>query len=402
MEQPKVSLKRIFWIAGIAVFGAFIAWSFRPIPVRVEISAVGRAEFIDSVTEDGKTRVKERFTVSAPIAGNLERISLKAGDRVSKGDVLAVVAPVAPALLDARTRQELKNRAGAAEANLYRMRASEKRSAASVELARIEYERIRRLAETGDISTQELDRARIALNGAEQELEAANYGVHAAEHELEMAQAAYRITEPGKSRDTIPVRSPLDGVVLRVIHESEGVVGSGEPLLELADAGSLEIVVDVLTTDAVRFPENAEVIISGWGGPKDLQGRLRRVEPAGFTKISSLGVEEQRVNALVDIVSPHDDWRSLSEGFRVFASFVISRTPGALVTPVGSLFREGAQWVTFDVENGKARKRRVEASRSNDKYFLVESGLTEGERVVVYPPSSLNDGDRVEEIAAVR
>lgn len=390
----------IMVIAGLAAVAAALAWAFSPRPVLVETAEVGRGRFEQTIEEDGKTRVRERYTVSAPLMGTLQRIRLKAGDAVEKGDLLAVIAPAAPALLDLRTERELQERVGAAEAGLARARTAVARAGSALSQSKADLERTRKLAEKGFVSPTQLERDQLAVSLGTRELEAARFEEDAAGHQFEQAKAAL-LQVRRDARNGRPalrqweIRSPVAGRILRVAQESEGVVPIGAPLLELGEPADLEVVVDVLTSDAVRIPQGAAVRLVQYGAAEALAGRVRRIEPSGFTKISALGVEEQRVNVLIDIVSPRSQWQSIGDAYRVDARIVVFSQEDAVKVPASALFREADNWMVFIVSDGVARKRTVQIGRRSGVEAMVATGLQPGERVIVYPADRVSDGVRV-------
>jgi HlyD family secretion protein len=298
---------------------AAAVWALMPRPISVETATVARGKFVATVDEDGKTRVRERYVVAAPLSGRLSRVRLKVGDQVGADDVVAIIAPSPAPFLDPRTRREAEERLGTAEATIERTRAAVDRAKAQAEQAKNDLARTRTLVERGATTIQALERAELAMRVADRDLRAAEFANHAAEHDLGQAKAL--LAQYGDSARTPPeawnVTAPVAGLVLKVNQESETIVQAGAPILELGDPLDLEIVVDVLSTDAVAIQPGAEVVIDNWGGQGTLEGRVRRIEPAAFTKISTLGVEEQRVNVLVDVTSPHDRWRSLGDAYQV-------------------------------------------------------------------------------------
>lgn len=388
-------------LAAVAVVvSALVAWALRPRPVAVETAEVTRGPFEQTVSDDGKTRVRERYTVSAPLAGTVERVELKAGDIVEQGQVVARLTPSVPAFLDARTVRELEARLRAAEALRLRAVAEMQKADAQLSQARIDRDRAAKLAEQGFVSATAREQADLAARTAEKALQAAQFAERAASHEAAQARAAlarYRSNGTGRA---VPgsrweVRSPVRGSVLKVVQESEGAVALGAPLVEIADPRSLEVVVDVLTQESVRIRAGMAARIDLGGGVPPLAGRVRHIEPGAFTKISALGVEEQRVNVVLDFTEPLDRVQTIGDGFRVDAYVVVFRAEDALKAPVGALFRDGDGWAVFVVEAGRAVKRAVTSARRNGAEALVESGLKQGERVVVYPPDTLKSGARI-------
>jgi HlyD family secretion protein len=290
MERDRYrTIKRVLLALGTLLLAAAVIWAIRPRPLTVELAQVVRGPYEQEVVEDGITRAKDIYTLIADVSGNLERVALKAGDRVLKGQTVAMI-------------------------------------------------------------------------------------------------------DWGTAR---PQYSPVDGYVLRIQRDSEGAIERGVPIMDIADSHSLEVVADVLTTDAVRIHSDDPVRIEGWGGPKPLEGRVKLVEPSAFLKISALGVEEQRVNVVITITSPSDEWKGLGDNFRVDAHIIVASVADALTVPTGALFREGDSWEVFTVEGGKARKRRVEIESRNPAKAVVASGLQAGETVILYPGDKIREGTRV-------
>ncbi|MCL4711781.1 MAG: HlyD family efflux transporter periplasmic adaptor subunit [Pseudorhodoplanes sp.] len=387
----------IVFLVLLAVAG--VAWSIMPRPVLVEVAVVTKGRFIATVDEDGKTRVRERYVVSAPLTGRSSRVQLKVGDRVKEGDVVATIIPSPAPFLDPRSRREAQERLGAAEAALERAKALVERAKAQTIQADQEYTRTRTLVERGASTTQALERAELAKRVANRDLRAAEFQLHAAEHELDQASALLaRYTDGGKEvPETWNVTAPVGGVVLKVTQESETIVQPGSSMLEIGDPRDLEVVVDVLSTDAVEIRPGAQVTIEHWGGPSVLAGRVRRVEPAAFTKVSTLGVEEQRVNVLIDIVSPPDQWSGLGDAYQVDAKIVVFTQDDATIIPAGALFRRGGSWNVFVVEDGRARVREVSLLRRSGRIAATSEGLGAADQVIVYPSDRVSDGTRIEQ-----
>jgi HlyD family secretion protein len=398
-------MKRRHWLyiaLGIALLTGAFVWAFRPQPLPVEVAQVQRASFEQTIDEDGKTRVRNRYVISAPLAGRLARIALKAGDEVKAGTPVAVLWPTAPAMIDARTFRELNERVGAAEAGLQQARANVAREEAALEKAQTDLARQQKLQREGFLSPSALDQAELSVRVQAKAMEAARFAREGAAHDVAQARAALMRAQEGaaikRPGSAWPIVSPVDGHVLRVLQESETVVALGTPLLELADPRDLEIVIDVLSTDGARIAVGARVDLDAGAGLR-LQGRIRRVEPAAFTKVSALGVEEQRVNVIVDIVTPSDQWRALGDQFRVDARIVVLERNDAVVAPVSALFRGGAaggdDWSVFVVNEGRAQRRAVKLGARAPLQAWIADGLVAGDRVVVYPSDRLADGARV-------
>ncbi len=386
---------RIALAAALLALAALAAWALRPQPIAVETAAVARGAFEQAVSDDGRTRVRERYVVSAPLAGRVERIDLEAGDPVKQGQAVAQLTPTAPAFLDARTARELQERTGAAEAQAARARAETQKAIAQRSQARADLERQAKLATEGFVSANAREQAALALQVAERAVQAARFAEEAARHELAQTRAALRRYESGALGPRWEVTSPVHGSVLKVVQKSEGPVALGAPLLELGDPRSLEAVVDVLSQDAVAIRPGMPARLELGSGVPPLAARVRLVEPAAFTKVSALGVEEQRVNVILDFAEPLDKVQTIGDGFRVEASIVTYRQDDALKVPVGALFREGEGWAVFVAEDERAHKRAVKVPRRNGVEALVEDGLEPGEQVIVYPSDALKDGSRL-------
>ncbi|WP_198368970.1 efflux RND transporter periplasmic adaptor subunit [Roseomonas rosulenta] len=355
-----------------------------------------RGRFEAVVEEDGRTRVRERYVVSAPVAGRVLRLGVRAGDTVGRGDLVAEILAAPSALLSPRARREAEERAGAAEAMLQQAGVLVERAAAQQAQAEADAARVRALHARGTAPLQQLERAELAERTAARDMLAAERRRHAAEHELDQARALLASADaPEGGLERHEVRAPVAAHVLRVLQESEAVVASGASLLELGDPADLEVVVDVLTTEAVGIRPGAPVAIERWGGPVPLEGRVRRVEPGAFTRVSALGVEEQRVWVLVDLVSPRERWAALGDGFRVDARIMVEAIEDAVLVPVSALFRRGAGWAAYVVQDGVARERQVAVARRAARSAMISGGLSAGETVILFPPSTLRDGSRV-------
>lgn len=391
---------KLMWILAVGAVVGMIAWALRPQPVSVETIEVTEGTFEQTVDEDGKTRVRDRYVVAAPLAGRMMRIALKAGDAVEADAVVATLLPHAPLLQDVRTVRELEARAAAADASRLRAVAMEERAASGLHQARVDADRNAKLAQDGFLSAAGREQSELVVRFREKELDAARYERIAAERELAQARAALsRVRDESSSRMPpdrgFDVRAPIAGRVLRVLQESAGPVAAGTGLLEIADVSRLEAVIDVLSTEAVAIPENADVFIETGLSAAVLKARVRRIEPAAFTKISALGVEEQRVNVVVDFV---DDGyaKVLGDGYRVDARIVVHRAPRVVLVPTGAIFRDGAGFAVFVVEAGRAHKRAIDVPRRNSRLAMVASGLKAGDQVIAFPGDAVADGVRVE------
>jgi HlyD family secretion protein len=386
-------MRRLIRIAlGVVVLAAILIWAFRPAPVNADFAVVERGSLQVTVEEEGRTRVRDRYVVSAPLPGRMERIELEPGDAVVAGKtVVARFQPTDPTLLDARTRAELEARLRASESAIGSARAERDRIKAELTFARSELERARGLHEGGAIARRELEAAERQANALERALQSAEFAIQTAEHQRELARASLVQTRSGRAA-TIPLYSPVDGVVLRLLLESEGVVPMGQPVLEVGDVNDLEIVADLLSSAAVAVRPAQPVLIEQWGGGQALHGRVRRVEPSAFTKISALGVEEQRVNVLIDFEDTADAVQSLGDGYRVEVRIIVWSKEDVLKVPTSSLFRHETRWAVYKVVDGVARLQAVEIGQRNGLEAEVLSGLSVGEQIVVYPSDAIADG----------
>ncbi len=379
---------------------AALALLLRPAPLPVETAAAERGPLQVTVDEEGETRVRDRFVVASPTNGRVLRITLDPGDPVEAGQV---VAELQPAPLDRRAIAAAQARVEAAQANLRAARSAISRAQAARSQAARDAARMERLHAAGTAADEKLERAKLEETTRVQELSAARSNADAAQHDLDAARAELLAAEGGAAtgrttcaggQSCIEVRSPVTGRVLRVVEESERVVSAGTPLLEVGDPSGLEIVVDVLSADAVRIRPGARMLLERWGGGEPLTARVRLVEPSGFTKISTLGVEEQRVNVIGDLDQVPE---GLGDGFRVEARIVVFESPDVLRVPASALFRRGEGFAVFVVEDDTAKRRAVEVGERGGGAAEIRSGLEPGERVIIHPSDRIEDGVRVRE-----
>lgn len=394
-------MKRSTWIyiaSATAAAVLALAWAFAPRPLEVEAAGVTEGPFEATVDEDGRTRLRDRYLVSAPLAGRLDRIALREGDTVAAGDVVATLTPGLSPLLDERTLRELQARVSTAQANVERAAARIEQARVGVLQARNEAQRTEELARQGFVAPSKLDADRLALLAAQKEQASAQAERQVAAHEVVQARAALGAVQRNAPGTPFVLRSPVAGQVLRVAQASEAAVGLGTALLELGDVSRMEVVAELLTTEALRLQVGGPVRIERWGGEGELQGRVRRVEPAAFTKVSALGVEEQRVKVLIDITSPPEQWRALGDGFRVGVRIVVLSVGQAVQVPLAAVFPladEAGGMGVFVIEGGRARLQPVEVAARNGTHAWVKRGLAPGALVVVYPPATTADGARV-------
>lgn len=392
-------LKRLLLILFLAVGVAALIYAFRPQPVAVEVAGAVRGPMQVTIDEEGETRIRQRFVISAPVAGRISRVNLEPGDRVVAGRTpIATLIATQPALLDERTRTEAEARVRAAQTAVGLAHANEMRVREELEFAESQLERYGALLEDGLVPRERVDVAKNDVDTKREALKVAGYEVREAERNVEVARAALvqssQDAASGGSGRPVTVRSPIDGVVLRRLRESEGTVPAGEPLVEIGDTSRIEIVSDLLSADAVRVQDGGRVLVERWGGSTTLEGRVRRVEPSGFTKLSALGVEEQRVNVIIDFADP-EAARQLGDGYRVEVRIVTWDTDNALKIPTSSLFKTGDDWSVFTVVDGHAALRRVEIGQRNSLEAEVLSGLQESDKVIVHPSDEVEDGVEV-------
>jgi HlyD family secretion protein len=382
------------------VFGALIvialAFALRPGSVPVDLAVVERGLLRVTIDEEGETRVRDRFVVSAPVAGRVLRIDLEPGDAVTAGKtVLASFQPGLPALLDARTRAEAEGRVNVARAALEEARAARDRAQTDRDFAESDLKRQRELDRAGLVSAEKLESAVADARAKADALRLAESAIRTAQRGLEVAQAALVVAGGASKSSPILIRAPVTGVVLKRLRESESVVPAGEPLLEIGDPKNLEVVSDLLSTDAVRISTGNSVLIEGWGGEKTLKGKVRRIEPSGFTKISALGVEEQRVNVVIDFDDVAVGENTLGDGFRVEVRIVVWEKENVLKVPISGLFRLGENWAIYVVADGKAARRTLTIGQRNSLEAEVLSGLQPGDVVIVHPSDAVEEGVRV-------
>lgn len=393
--QPRA---KIGMLATVTLVAAGLVYGFMPRALPVDIAEVKRAPLNVTVEEEGKTQVMERYLVSAPVAGYVRRIDLKAGDAITAGQVLAVIEPARANALDPRTRAQAQAQVSAARAALAVAGENARAATAAAQLAQQERARAESLRQSNFLSAQALDTARSAETRAQAVNQAANHAVKVSRFEMDMARAAVANAarlKTGGAAEQFQVRAPVAARVLKLLHESEGAVATGQPLLEIGNPETLEVEVEVLSTHAVKIAPGSKVILDRWGGEATVQGVVRVVEPSGFTKVSALGVEEQRVRVIVDITSPREAWQRLGDGYRVEARFVLWEGADVLQLPTSALFRNGAGWAVFAVEGGRARLTPVETGQRAGLTTEVRSGLAAGTRVVSHPDDALSDGVRV-------
>ncbi|MGE3274797.1 MAG: efflux RND transporter periplasmic adaptor subunit [Vicinamibacterales bacterium] len=384
-------------IIGGLVIAGLLAVALWPRATPVDLATVARGPLRVTIDEEGETRVRHRYVVSAPVAGRVLRIDLEPGDVVTSGEtVVARLRADTPPLLDARSRQEAEAARAAARAALGRAEADQRRAEAALALSQKELERVHELDASGLATRQQVDAAEAEARTAGEAAQAARYAVATARSQLQQAEARLRPDSLQAAGRVLELTAPIDGVVLRRLRESESAVPAGEPLLEIGDPKDLEIVSDLLSTDAVQVEPGARVLLEEWGGQVPIEARVRRVEPSGFTKVSALGVEEQRVNVVMDFADPAGAWTELGDGYRVEVRIVTWEADDVLTVPTSALFRRGEGWAVYEVRDGRVHETSVTIGHRNGVDAEVLAGIEAGATVVVHPPDTIAEDARVE------
>jgi HlyD family secretion protein len=398
-RKPKRHWRRI--IGGMIAAGVIVAalvQAFRPQPLPVDLAEISRGPLHVNVEAEGQTRVADVYVVSAPLAGRMQRIEVQAGDRVVAGEtILASIRPTASVFLDVRSRRQAETSVQTARAAMNLGSAERDRARAELHYAKSELARAETLARQGNVPVRTLDRARLSLRTARAALNTARASLAVRQSELDTAEAA--LIDPlaigGGTDCCIALKAPVDGQVLRLLQESEQVVAAGTPLVEIGNPRDLEVVVDLLSSDAVRVEVGAATEIVGWGGAHPLPARVRRIEPFGFTKVSALGIEEQRVNLIIDFTGPAESRARLGHGYRVEARISLWHGENVLRVPVGALFREGNDWAVFLASDGAAHLQIIELGRRNRRQAEVTAGLEPGAWVILHPSDRISEGSTV-------
>jgi HlyD family secretion protein len=387
--------RRVIWLMVLLLVVAALIYGFQPQPRLVNVAEAIRAPLQLSVEEEGKTRVIDHYIISAPVAGTTCRVDMEIGDYVKKDQPLVTIEPLKSQALDPRSRAEAQHRVAAKEAALRAAEQNTQSAQAEAELARIELNRIKPLASQDYIAKDKLDQATTLVRSTVAAKRSADFAVDVARHEVSAARTALQYTGAKGELNpstTVQVRAPVSGRVLKIQHQCAGVVSRGQPLLEIGDTRSLEIATDVLSSDAIKIKPGMRVIFNRWGGEKPLQGQVRTVEPVGFTKVSALGVEEQRVLVISDITSDAEQWQNLGDGYRVEARFILWEDKDILQIPASALFRIKDSWTVFTMENRKAKRRSVEVGKRNGLSAQIIKGLHESEKVITHPDNAIEEG----------
>ena len=390
-QHPLITLLVVLVIASLV-------WGFWPRPVLVETATVSRAPLTVMIEEEGRTRVIDRYVISAPVDGVACRVDLNVGDSIDQGQVLLSISPLESQVLDPRSRAQAEARVAAANAALLAAKDEAEAAKASADFYTTEVKRLRTLAKRSVISREALDRAEMQALSANASLRSAGHAVDVAQYEREAAEAVLQYSAgavSGEPAERVPVRSPISGKILKIPHECEGPVRTGEALFEVGDPSLLEVEVDVLSADAVKIKPGTKVLFDRWGGEQVLEGVVRTIEPVGFTKVSALGVEEQRVLVIVDFISPADLWQRLGDGYHVEAQFVLWHEDNVLQVPASSLFRADNGWAVFVVDAGRTTRRAVKVGQRNGLHAQIVENLEQGEIVINHPADDIEEGLRV-------
>ena len=397
MEAPVK--KRLILSAAAVIIVLLLIYGFWPQPVSVDTARVERGPMNVTIEEEGMTRVKDRYVISAPVAGYARRITQEVGDTVATGQVLLQLDPMPSDVLDPRRHAEARARLSAAQAKLKAAQEAANAAAADAEYAISELNRIQGLFDSGASTRQTLDQVTREANRSRAHKASADFSVQVARYEVEAARSVLEYSAAGTNRrekDQVKILAPVDGSILKKYRESEGVVTAGQSLVEIGDPRSLEVQVEVLSSDAIQIRPGTPVRFRRWGGSDSLAGSVRVVEPTGFTKISALGVEEQRVWVIIDITSPIEMWNRLGDGYRMVADFIIWQSDDELQVPSSALFRQSKNWAAFRVDGNRAQLTRVQIGKQSGLQTVISSGLKQGDRVVIHPPETLEDGMRID------
>lgn len=389
-KHPVITLTALLVIA-------LLVWGFWPQPVYVEIVTTKYAPLTIDIEEEGRTRVIDRYIISAPVDGVACRVELNVGDSVEQGEVLLGITPMASSVLDPRSRAQAEAKVSAAEAALQAAREQARAAASSAQLSSNELKRLLPLLEKKLISRDDYEKAETAVQTSTAAKRSADFSVDVAKHELQAAESVLNYTAGNSSdpSESVAVRSPVKGRILKVVHECEGPVLTGDPLLEVGEPSALEVEVDVLSADAVKIKPGMQVLFDRWGGEQPLEGKVRNIEPVGFTKVSALGVEEQRVLVISDFTSPAEQWQRLGDGYRIEARFILWHEDNVLQVPASSLFRYKDGWAVFVVAGKRALRREVKVGQRNGLHAQILTGLESGETVINHPGDDIENGIRV-------
>lgn len=405
MRKRRQWLKRLLGTAIFAAVAIAVVMAMLPQPVTVEFVPIKRGRMEVAIRDDGQTRVRERYVVSTPIAGQLQRVNLKVGDEVRQGEtVIARILPAVPNFLNPREQARAEAAIKAAERRLSRVQTDVRAAIDALEQARIDYERYKHLRKSDAATDAQLEQAHLTFLKQTELVNSARFQEDVVKFELEQEKAALiHMTRENFDANTdsiFEIRSPVNGRVLKLVQESAAVLTPGMPIIDVGNPFELEVVADILSTDAVKMRPGQSTRFVHWGGPQNLPGVVRLIEPSGFTKISALGVEEQRVNVIFDLLGSPSEYSVLGDGYRVEVEVVVWEGENELLIPTSALFRSGKDWAAFTVSNGKAVLRRIQIGQDNGVTAQVLGGLEEGDIVISHPGDNVQDGVAVRPAAS--
>ena len=391
-------MKRKLWtLAGAVVFLAILGWAFYPKPFDVDVAEIHVGNFERTIEESGKTRLRDRYVISAPVAGKLARLTVREGDVVQAGQVVALLWPAPPPLLVERRLQEQREQVAAAEASVARANAGLQKSELVLSQAEADLRRQESLVVRGFISPIQIENVRLTVQQRQREREVSAQEGNAARHQLAQLRIALQRVSGNEplAKQAVAVTAPTSGKVVKLRQQSEAILAAGANLLDVGDPGAIEVIVELLTEDAAQIKLGALATLSNWGGPATLQARVRLVEPSAFTKVSALGVEEQRVNVVLDITSLPEAWQTMGDNYKVDVTIPVESATKVTMVPVGCLFPRGSRSALFVLDHGRARIEEVELLARNGREAWIKTSLAAGTKVIAYPAASLKDGDRV-------
>jgi HlyD family secretion protein len=384
-------------LAALIVFLAILGWAFYPKPFDVDVAEIYVGNFERTIEESGKTRLRDRYVISAPVAGKLARLTVREGDVVQAGQVVALLWPAPPPLLDERRLQEQSEQVAAAEASVARANAGLQKSELVLLQAESDLRRNESLAARGFISPIQIENARLTVQQKQREREVSAQERNAARHQLAQLRIALQRSSGREplAKQAVAVTAPSSGKVVKLRQQSEAVLAAGANLLDIGDPVAIEVIVELLTEDAAQIKPGVLATLSNWGGPATLQARVRLVEPSAFTKVSALGVEEQRVNVVLDIHSPPEAWQNLGDNYKVDITIPVQSATKVTMAPVACLFPKGSRSALFVLDHGRVRTEEVELLARNGREAWIKTSLAAGTKVITYPPAGLKEGDRV-------
>jgi len=393
----KANKKYTIYTLLLLFFSLIIIWMLMPSPVIVDTEKVKYGKYTQYIEEDAKTRATEIYTINSPVKAKLLRIPFLEGDKVSKGQTIAVLMPARPSLLDVRTEEELKQQLGTAKAAYDQAKAELEHATLELKTALSDLNRKKPLVAKGYVTKSDFEHLELEYNLRNKELHIAEKKINAAKYKIDKIKTSLAnfTALKGKSSKKIEIPSPTNGKILRIFLKSESTINMGTTIMEVADVNDLEVLADILSNDAAQIPPNAKVIIHRWGGKIPLDGKVRTIEPSAFTKTSALGVEEQRVNVVIDITTPNKTWKNLGDAFRVHVKIILFESDHALLVPMSAVFRDKQDWAVYLVKNNKAKKRTIKIKWHNPDYAVIESGLTNGDTVILFPSSAIYDGAKI-------